>query len=73
MYVGAKRGLENKIVPDTGMPFHTLEIQGFKRKISMHNIKTVRLFLKSIRQAKKSSVIFNQISLSVLEDMFPER
>ena len=53
MYVGAKRGLENKIVPDTGMPFHTLEIQGFKRKISMHNIKTVRLFLKSIRQAKK--------------------
>lgn len=53
MYVGAKRGLENKIVPDTGMPFHTLEIQGFKRKISMNNIKTVRLFLKSIRQAKK--------------------
>lgn len=53
MYVGANRGLENKIVPDTGMPFHTLEIQGFKRKISMHNIKTIRLFLKSIRQAKK--------------------
>ena len=53
MYVGAKRGLENKIVPDTGMPFHTLEIQGFKRKISMYNIKTIRLFLKSIRQAKK--------------------
>ena len=32
MYVGAKRGLENKIVPDFGMPFHTLEIQGFKQK-----------------------------------------
>ena len=44
MYVGAKRGLEDKIVPDTGMPFHTLEIQGFKRKISM----PVNLFLQFI-------------------------
>lgn len=53
MYVGAKRGLENKIVPETGIPFHTLEIQGFKRKLSFDNVKTVQLFLKSIRQAKK--------------------
>lgn len=52
MYVGAKRGLENKIVPETGIPFHTLEIQGFKRKLSFDNVKTVQLFLKSIRQAK---------------------
>ncbi|MGG5358061.1 MULTISPECIES: undecaprenyldiphospho-muramoylpentapeptide beta-N-acetylglucosaminyltransferase [unclassified Enterococcus] len=53
MYIGAKRGLENKILPDTGIPFHTLEIQGFKRKLSLDNVKTVQLFLKSIRQAKK--------------------
>lgn len=53
MYVGAKRGLENKIVPDTGIPFHTLEIQGFQRKLSLHNVKTVQLFLKSIYEAKK--------------------
>ncbi|ASV95661.1 undecaprenyldiphospho-muramoylpentapeptide beta-N-acetylglucosaminyltransferase [Enterococcus durans] len=53
MYVGAQRGLENKIVPETGIPFRTLEIQGFKRKISLYNVKTVQLFLKSIRSAKK--------------------
>ncbi|WP_165003125.1 MULTISPECIES: undecaprenyldiphospho-muramoylpentapeptide beta-N-acetylglucosaminyltransferase [unclassified Enterococcus] len=53
MYVGAKRGLENKIVPETGIPFHTLEIQGFQRKLSLHNVKTIQLFLKSIRQAKR--------------------
>jgi len=32
LYIGATRGLENKIVPPTGIPFKTLEIQGFKRK-----------------------------------------
>ena len=56
MYVGAKRGLENKILPPTGIPFETLEIQGFKRSLNpaatKDNIKTVRLFLKSIKQAK---------------------
>lgn len=53
MYVGAQRGLENKIVPETGMPFRTLEIQGFQRKLSLYNLKTIQLFLKSIREAKK--------------------
>lgn len=53
MYVGAKRGLENKIVPPLGIPFKTLEIQGFKRSFSVENLKTIQLFLKSIRQAKK--------------------
>lgn len=53
MYVGATRGLENKIVPATGIPFKTLEIQGFKRKLSFENVKTIQLFLKSIRMAKK--------------------
>ncbi|MGX7174339.1 undecaprenyldiphospho-muramoylpentapeptide beta-N-acetylglucosaminyltransferase [Enterococcus ratti] len=53
MYVGAKRGLENKIIPETGIPFRTLEIQGFQRKLSLYNIKTIHLFLKSIYEAKK--------------------
>lgn len=52
MYVGATRGLENKIVPQMDIPFKTLEIQGFKRSLSMDNVKTIQLFLKSIRQAK---------------------
>lgn len=53
LYVGAKRGLENKILPQTDIPFKTLEIQGFKRSLSWENVKTVQLFLKSIREAKK--------------------
>ncbi|AOF49399.1 UDP-N-acetylglucosamine--N-acetylmuramyl-(pentapeptide) pyrophosphoryl-undecaprenol N-acetylglucosamine transferase [Tetragenococcus halophilus subsp. halophilus] len=53
LYVGAKRGMENKILPQTDIPFLTLEIQGFKRKLTFENFKTIQLFLKSIRQAKK--------------------
>jgi UDP-N-acetylglucosamine--N-acetylmuramyl-(pentapeptide) pyrophosphoryl-undecaprenol N-acetylglucosamine transferase len=53
MYVGAKRGLENKIVPTKDIPFETIEIQGFKRSLSPYNIKTVYLFVKSVFTAKK--------------------
>ncbi|MGX7195595.1 undecaprenyldiphospho-muramoylpentapeptide beta-N-acetylglucosaminyltransferase [Enterococcus olivae] len=53
LYVGATRGLENKILPKTDIPFKTLEIQGFKRSLSLDNFKTIQLFLKSIREAKK--------------------
>lgn len=53
LYVGTKKGLESKIVPDQGIPFKTIEIQGFKRSLSLSNFKTVYLFLKSISEAKK--------------------
>lgn len=53
LYVGTKRGLESRIVPDHHIPFTTLEIQGFKRSLSLDNLKTIELFLKSVRQAKK--------------------
>lgn len=53
MYVGAKRGLENKILPQMDIPFATLEIQGFKRSLSLDNLKTLRLFGKSYLEAKK--------------------
>ncbi|MDT2613710.1 undecaprenyldiphospho-muramoylpentapeptide beta-N-acetylglucosaminyltransferase [Enterococcus dongliensis] len=53
LYVGTHRGLENKIVPETGISFKTIKIQGFKRKISLENVKTVRLFLESIKRSKE--------------------
>ncbi|GAJ25316.1 UDP-N-acetylglucosamine-N-acetylmuramyl-(pentapeptide) pyrophosphoryl-undecaprenol N-acetylglucosamine transferase [Liquorilactobacillus sucicola DSM 21376 = JCM 15457] len=53
LYVGTHKGLENKIVPDAGIPFKTIQIQGFKRSLSLENFKTVYLFLKSVRTAKK--------------------
>lgn len=53
LYVGTTRGLETKIVPDAGIPLKTLKIQGFKRSLSLENLKTVYLFLKSVHESKK--------------------
>lgn len=53
MYVGTEKGLESKIVPTYQIPFKTIEIQGFRRSLSLQNIKTVYLFLASIRKAQK--------------------
>src|SRR5699024_774622 len=53
LYIGAQRGLENKILPQTDIPFKALEIQGFKRKLTMDNFKTIQLFLKSVKEAKQ--------------------
>lgn len=53
LYIGATRGMENTIIPQTGLPFITLENQGFKRSLSPDNFKTIWLFLKSVHQAKK--------------------
>lgn len=53
LYVGTHRGLENKIVPETGISFKTIKIQGFKRSLSLDNVKTVKLFIESIKRSKE--------------------
>ena len=53
LYVGTEKGLESKIVRNEGIPFSSIEIQGFKRSLSFENIKTVSLFFKAIKRAKQ--------------------
>lgn len=57
LYVGTERGLESKLVPDQNIPFKSVKIEGFKRKLNLdgikYNINTVRLFLKGIKDSKK--------------------
>ncbi|MCT6857947.1 MAG: undecaprenyldiphospho-muramoylpentapeptide beta-N-acetylglucosaminyltransferase [Apilactobacillus sp.] len=53
LYVGSTRGLEKDIVPKHNIDFEELEIQGFKRSLSLYNVKTVALFMKSLHKAKK--------------------
>lgn len=52
-YVGTEKGLESQIVTKENIPFKTIEIQGFKRSLSLENIKTVTLFIKAIKRAKQ--------------------
>ena len=57
LYVGTDRGLESRIVPQEGITFRSIEMEGFKRSLNFdgikYNIRSVGLFLKSIRESKK--------------------
>ncbi|RKL68910.1 undecaprenyldiphospho-muramoylpentapeptide beta-N-acetylglucosaminyltransferase [Salipaludibacillus neizhouensis] len=53
LYIGTDNGLEASIVPKEGIPFKTVKISGFKRKLSLENIRTVYRFLNAVRVAKK--------------------
>lgn len=52
LYVGTARGLEARIVKNADIPFTTIEIQGFKRKLSFDNIETLLKFRRSLKRAK---------------------
>lgn len=53
LYIGTEKGLESKLVPRENIPFKSIHITGFKRKISMENIKTILRFLKGVKNSKK--------------------
>ncbi|MDM5328034.1 undecaprenyldiphospho-muramoylpentapeptide beta-N-acetylglucosaminyltransferase [Neobacillus sp. CF12] len=53
LYIGTQNGLESTIVPREKIPFKSIHITGFKRKLSLDNIKTVIRFLKGARASKK--------------------
>ncbi|WP_172194145.1 undecaprenyldiphospho-muramoylpentapeptide beta-N-acetylglucosaminyltransferase [Saccharibacillus qingshengii] len=53
LYIGGKRGLENTIVPESGIPFETLDITGFRRSLSADNIKTVLRFLRGVQASSE--------------------
>ncbi|RSD28109.1 undecaprenyldiphospho-muramoylpentapeptide beta-N-acetylglucosaminyltransferase [Mesobacillus subterraneus] len=53
LYIGTEKGLESNLVPRENIPFKSIHITGFKRKISFENVKTVLRFLKGVRDSKK--------------------
>lgn len=56
-YIGTKKGLESKLVPEAGIDFYTIDVKGFQRKISLqnikHNLSAVKLLATASAQAKK--------------------
>jgi UDP-N-acetylglucosamine--N-acetylmuramyl-(pentapeptide) pyrophosphoryl-undecaprenol N-acetylglucosamine transferase len=57
LYVGAKGGMEERLVPAAGFAFRSIVISGFQRKLSVQNIgkniKTVVRMFTSSGEAKK--------------------
>jgi UDP-N-acetylglucosamine--N-acetylmuramyl-(pentapeptide) pyrophosphoryl-undecaprenol N-acetylglucosamine transferase len=41
IFVGTKRGLESRLVPEAGFEFKTIDAKGFKRKITLENISAL--------------------------------
>ncbi|MBB3109058.1 UDP-N-acetylglucosamine--N-acetylmuramyl-(pentapeptide) pyrophosphoryl-undecaprenol N-acetylglucosamine transferase [Paenibacillus phyllosphaerae] len=53
LYIGSPKGLEARIVPEKGIKFEPVEITGFRRKLSVDNIRTIMKFLKGVKRAKR--------------------
>ncbi|RXT15006.1 undecaprenyldiphospho-muramoylpentapeptide beta-N-acetylglucosaminyltransferase [Ammoniphilus sp. CFH 90114] len=53
LYIGSDKGLEADIVPRAGFKFEAIEISGFKRSLSLENMKTIIRFLKGVSASKK--------------------
>jgi UDP-N-acetylglucosamine--N-acetylmuramyl-(pentapeptide) pyrophosphoryl-undecaprenol N-acetylglucosamine transferase len=53
LYIGGERGLEKDIVPAAGYKFEAVKVQGFKRSLSLDNVRTVTMFLSATNRAKK--------------------
>ena len=51
LYVGTKHGLESDIVPKEGIPFATVELQGFERHFTLANVKRAGKALVGVARA----------------------
>ena len=56
LFIGTNRGLENDLVPRAGYKLKTIEAYGFKKEISIQNIKHI---LQTISSKKDVEKIFN--------------
>lgn len=59
LYIGTENGLEKEIVTHEGIPFKHIEISGFKRSLSLDNLKTIFKFLNQYRS--QNSILKNSI------------
>lgn len=53
LYIGTEKGLESRVIRQKQIPFEAIKLQGFKRSLSLDNLKTLKLFLQSTHRAKK--------------------
>ncbi|GAE04260.1 3-oxoacyl-[acyl-carrier protein] reductase [Paenibacillus sp. JCM 10914] len=52
LYIGGERGLESKLVPQENLPFQSIDITGFRRKLSLDNVKTIMRFFRGVKRSK---------------------
>ncbi|MFC5532183.1 undecaprenyldiphospho-muramoylpentapeptide beta-N-acetylglucosaminyltransferase [Cohnella yongneupensis] len=52
LYIGTRRGLENRIVPQHGIAFEAIDVSGFRRKLTWDNVRTVIRFVNGVKRSK---------------------
>lgn len=53
LYIGTHNRMENKIVPERNIPYESLEIYGFSKKMIGRDIKNIGYIIKSYKKCKK--------------------
>lgn len=53
LFVGTAYGLESDVVPKAGYDFKTIQVKGFRRKLSLDTLKTFGIMFKGYHQAGK--------------------
>ena len=53
LFVGTPNGMENSLVKKAGFPIEHIEVQGFRRKITLENLKALYLAAVGVEKAKK--------------------
>jgi UDP-N-acetylglucosamine--N-acetylmuramyl-(pentapeptide) pyrophosphoryl-undecaprenol N-acetylglucosamine transferase len=52
LYIGGRKGMESRIVPQHGISFEALDVTGFRRSLSWENVRTVVRFWQAVRRSK---------------------
>ena len=59
LYIGTNNRMEKDLIPEFDIPYVGLEVTGFKRKLTLENIKTLTNFLHARKECKKVIAEFN--------------
>jgi UDP-N-acetylglucosamine--N-acetylmuramyl-(pentapeptide) pyrophosphoryl-undecaprenol N-acetylglucosamine transferase len=59
LYIGTTNRMEKDLVPSFNIPYEGIEVTGFKRSLSLDNVKTVTNFIKACKKCKKIIEEFN--------------
>jgi UDP-N-acetylglucosamine--N-acetylmuramyl-(pentapeptide) pyrophosphoryl-undecaprenol N-acetylglucosamine transferase len=65
-WMGTERGIESRVIPEAGIPLHTIDVQGVRGKGKLGLLAAPFRIFKAIRQAKK---VFNTVKPDVVMGM----
>ena len=53
LYIGTTDRMEKDIVPKYNIEYHAIKVRGIDRKLSLDNIRTIKYFMRAVKETKK--------------------